>query len=193
MNVSANAQDLSFEAFRDYLRVLAEVELNRKLRRRLDPSDLVQETMLKAYKASEAEGDRVRKQSEAQRAAWLRTILANTLADAARDHRRDKRDIRRDRSLEQALEESSSRLDALLVSAESSPSQKASREELVLRLAGAFASLPEDQRRALLLQRFEGLSIADVAERMKRTRTSVAGLLRRALKRLREELKQEAS
>ncbi len=132
-------------------------------------------------------------QSDAERAAWLRQILANNLANALRDNQRAKRDIGRERSLERALEASSSRLEVFLDSGQSSPSKKLSREELVLRLAQAVAGLPEAQRQAVVLQRFENLSLAATAERMNRSRDSIIGLLRRGVKRLREELKDEVT
>ena len=193
MNRPNITTDLSFEPYRDYLRFLAQAEFDRRLQARLDPSDVVQQTLLEAYEASLAKRDRVVGQSDAERAAWLRQILANNLANALRDNQRAKRDIGRERSLERALEASSSRLEVFLDSGQSSPSKKLSREELVLRLAQAVAGLPEAQRQAVVLQRFENLSLAATAERMNRSRDSIIGLLRRGVKRLREELKDEVT
>ena len=98
---------LAFERFRKYLRLLAGLQISRRLRAKLDPSDLVQLTLLKAYQARA----QFRGRTQAQLAAWLRQILARTLADAVRDLHRDKRDLDRERSLEAALTASSSRLD----------------------------------------------------------------------------------
>src|SRR5579885_672319 len=94
------------ERFRAYLRLLARLHLDPRLRGKLDASDVVQQTMLQAFQARAG----FRGSTEAELAAWLRQILARNLAHAARDLGRDKRDVARERSLEQALGQSSHRL-----------------------------------------------------------------------------------
>ena len=94
--------------YRHYLRVLAEAQLGRHLRGKCDPSDLVQQTLLKAH----ARREQFRGRTEAELASWLRQILARTLADAARRFGPGGRDVGLERSLEPALDESSSRLEA---------------------------------------------------------------------------------
>ncbi len=75
------------ERFRNYLRFLAEIKLDRRLRRRIDASDIVQETLLRAYVA----WDTFRGNDSAQRVAWLRQILMRTILHALRDARCAKR------------------------------------------------------------------------------------------------------
>ncbi len=123
-----------FEEYRSYLCLLARIELDRKLRGRLDPSDIVQQTLLEAYEGR----DQFQGESGAQRAAWLRQILARNLADAARDHGRAKRDVARDQSLEASLDASSQRLANWLAADGSSPSQHAVEHEEIRRLASVL-------------------------------------------------------
>ena len=45
----ATGQHTKLERFRNYLRFLADTKLDRRLRSRVDPSDIVQEALLRAY------------------------------------------------------------------------------------------------------------------------------------------------
>jgi RNA polymerase sigma-70 factor (ECF subfamily) len=172
---------LALERFRDYLRLLAGLQIGPRLRVKVDPSDLVQQTLLKAHKAR----DQFHGGSAAEMSAWLREILARTLADAIRDLTRDKRDINRERSLQTALADSSARLEAWLVTSGMAPPEHAEKNEQLLRLAEALAQLPEAQRQAVLLRYYEGRPLEEIGERLERTRAGVASLLRRGLDRLR--------
>jgi RNA polymerase sigma-70 factor (ECF subfamily) len=171
------------EPYRDYLILLARSNLDFRLRGQIDPSDVVQQTLLKAHsKRSQFRGT-----TEAQWVAWLRAILANDLAEASRRLGR----IPRGRSFEAALEESAERLETFLAADQSSPSQRAMQVERLARLVEALAGLPEDQRVAVELQHFQGLTVAQVAERMSRSLASVTNLIYRATKTLRRELGEE--
>jgi RNA polymerase sigma-70 factor (ECF subfamily) len=170
------------EQCRPYLHLLARLQLDGRLRSKLDASDVVQQTLLRAHQHQH----QFRGRDDAAFRAWLRQILANTLAEAARRFGAEARDIGRERSLEAKLNESSARLEAWVTAEQPSPSQHAAREEQLLRLAGALAGLPEDQRRAVELHHLLGLSVAEVGERIGRTRAAVVGLLFRGLKQLRQ-------
>lgn len=171
-----------WEGYRDYLRLLARMQINPRLQAKMDASDVVQQTILQAHQAQA----QFRGTTETEKLAWLRAILANVLAAAARRFDTRARDLRRERSLEVELEVSASRLDGLLAADQTSPSQRAAHGEELLRLAAALARLPEDQRRVIELHYLKGLPVAEVAELMTRTRPAVVGLLFRGLKRLRE-------
>jgi RNA polymerase sigma-70 factor (ECF subfamily) len=172
------------DRFRAYLHLLARLSLASRLRGKVDPSDVVQQTLLQAHEHIA----QFRGQSDAELAAWLRQILANHLAKLIRDFGRARRDVAAERSLEAELGASSVRLGDWLAAGESSPSARAARDEDAVRLADALAGLPEPQRRAVLLRYYEGFSVPEIGLRLKRSRPGVASLLRRGLARLREQL-----
>jgi RNA polymerase sigma-70 factor (ECF subfamily) len=181
------AVDQPLEEYRDYLRLLARLYLDPRLRGKLDPSDVVQQTLLKAHENRE----QFRGTEEAERGAWLRRILANILTDALRRFGRDKRDLAREQSLEAALADSERSLHILLGTPPSSPSQQAARHEDFLRLAQALEALPEDQRLVVEMHHLHERSVADIATLLDRSEASVAGLLRRGIRKLRELLRPE--
>ena len=181
MSDAAAIDDRPLDGYYQYLILLARVHLDPRLARKLDASDVVQQTLLEAHE----QRGQFRGQDEAELAAWLRQILIHNLADALRGFRRARRDVARERSLEEAVDHSSAKLDAWLAAEQSSPSQQAMQHERAVRLANALAELPDAQREALVLQHWHGRSLAEIAEHLGRTSTAVAGLLKRGLKRLR--------
>lgn len=185
MGRAEDAQDL--ESYRAYLGLLARVGLDLRLRSRLDPSDVVQQTMLQAVQAQ----DQYIGRSEAERAAWLRQILARNLAMAVRYHHRGKRDVGREQSFQIALDRSSARLEAWLAADQSSPSERAERNERVLGLARALDELPGPQRDALTLHFLQELPLAEVGRQLGRSQAAAVGLIQRGLKRMRVLLENE--
>ena len=185
--MTANADAWALERYADYLRLLARMQLDGRLRAKLDPDDVVQTALLQAHKNLH----QFRGASEAELVGWLRTILANALAGALRQFVTEGRDVGRERSLEARLEESAARLESLLAADQSSPSQQASRQEELLRLATALARLPDDQRRVVELHHLKGRTVAEIAAEVGRSKSAVTGLLFRGVKRLRELLQEK--
>jgi RNA polymerase sigma-70 factor, ECF subfamily len=175
------------ERYRDYLRLLARLQLSTRLQAKLDASDIVQQTLLQAHQGL----GQFRGQTEAEWLAWLRAILANALAAAGRRFAAEARDANRERSLELELDQSSSRMEGLLAADQSSPSERAVRTDELLRLARAMNSLPPDQRQVVELHHLKGLPVAEVAQLMDKSRPAVVGLLFRGLKKLRELLQDQ--
>lgn len=176
-------ETLAVEKFRSYLVLLARMQLGQRLCAKMDPSDIVQQTLLDAHRQRE----HFRGSTQAEMAGWLRGILAGNLTDALRLFARGKRDIARERSLDAALADSSARIEAWLA-AESSPSQKAERTEELLRLVEALADLPDAQREAIILHYWQSHTLAETAAVLQRSVPAVAGLLQRGLKNLRTRL-----
>lgn len=175
------------EAFRDYLRVLARAHVDPELRHKIEPSDLVQETLIKAHRSI----GQFRGNGERELAAWMRAILARTLADSIRKMRRGKRDVAMERSLQATFDDSSARMEEWLAAGQSTPSDQLAYKERLSRVVEALAKLPEEQRTAVEMHYLGQCPLEEIAEEMERTKASVAGLLRRGLTTLRERLDRE--
>jgi RNA polymerase sigma-70 factor, ECF subfamily len=173
------------ERYRSWLGLLARLQVEPRFRAKFDASDIVQQTLLEAVR----DWPKFRGGTEAELAAWLRQILSHVLLREVRRYGgAQRRDIGREVSLEEALAESSRRLGAALAAPGSSPSERAGRHELELRLADALARLPADYAEIILLRNVEGLSHEEAAARMGRAAGAVRMLWVRALARLRREL-----
>jgi RNA polymerase sigma-70 factor (ECF subfamily) len=168
--------------FRQYLLVLARLQLAPQLRGKLDPSDLVQQTLLKAIQSREQLRD------ERCMSAWLRRILANELTELLSRYGADKRSLDLERSLETDLAASSARLEDWLAGSDTSPSQRVEREEELIRLGDALCGLADDQRTVVELRYLSGLPVSTIAEQLGKSHQSVAGLLRRGVQNLRKTL-----
>ena len=164
----------SLGIFREYLRGIAGAQLGHRHTSRLDPSDIVQQTLLDALEKLH----QFRGSSEQECAAWLREIFVHNLADVFRNLNRQCRDVTRERC--------SARLAEWLESLPEVSVDQAEKNEELLRLAWALSELPELQHVAVELHHLGGLSLAETAKRLNRTEASVAGLVRRGLIRLRE-------
>ena len=172
--------------YSNYLKLLIAAQLDDRLRVRMSPSDIVQETFFEAHR----DFHQFRGQSTGEFVAWLRKILVNNLLHVVEQHLlAEKRDVRREVSLEQMgkrLEQSTARLESLLAGPGDSPSGHAQRNEQEIMLADALAELPSDYRQVILLRHVEGLRFEEVASRMDRSSGAVRMLWLRALERLRK-------
>jgi RNA polymerase sigma-70 factor (ECF subfamily) len=182
--MSEDRNAVIMEDHRGYLMAIARLQLASRpwVDSRMDASDLVQQTLLKAHAARED----FRGQSEPELAAWLRQILNRTLANELRALGQEKRNLFRERSLEDQLEQSSQRLDGWLATDLTSPSRQLQRAENVTALAAAVDQLSADQRHVILARHCHGQSLAEISTELNRTPAAVAGLLRRGLASLRE-------
>jgi RNA polymerase sigma-70 factor (ECF subfamily) len=170
------------EAYRDYLTILARMQIGRRLQGKVCPEDVVQETFLHAVR----DFAQFRGSSDKELAGWLRQVLAARLADQVRRYCGTQgRDVRLEQALQIELDRSSQVLDLGLVAPHSSPSQQAARHEQGWWLATALEQLPEDYRQVLVLRHLEECDFAEVARRMGRSVEAVKKLWARALARLR--------
>ncbi len=181
MSLATRDDTPSLERFRSYLHVVARLRLQGEHRGRIDPSDMVQQTLLEAHQQRE----RFRGTTQAEMAAWLKRILAHNLGDAFRSLHRECLDASRKLTLQSPGEGQQARA-ALLHAREAPADAQAIAQESAICLAEALLQLPEAQREALVLQYWQGMTLAEIGSRLNRTPVAVAGLLKRGLSRLRE-------
>lgn len=174
-----------FEHYRGYLTLLARLQIGRRLQGKVDATDLVQDTFLEAHRHFA----RFRGGVEAELVSWLRQILAGLLANLVRKYcGTQRRNLRLERELARELDRSSRTLDRSLAASQSTPSQRAARREQAVLLADALERLSADYREVIILRHLEGLSFAEISERMGRSVDSVKNLWARGLAQLRRAL-----
>jgi RNA polymerase sigma-70 factor (ECF subfamily) len=171
------------EHHRPYLKLLARRMIGERLSRRLDESDIVQQTCLSVFgRIEEFEGH-----DPDQFVAWLRTIHEHNLKNVLRDHVSvQKRSVDREQTTEIG-----NLVGERAPAQQSSPSQRLMQGERAVRLAAALQKLEPDQREAVRLRYLEGWSLAQISEHTGRTKHSIAGLIKRGLSGLRKELRDE--
>lgn len=176
-----------WEAYRVYLRFVLAAQVAPRLRAKADLSGVVQQSMWEASQCAA-----IASAPPDEQLAWLRRVAANNLADEVRKYRSVKRDAGRELLARDLSDDSFDQL-ATLVSPISSPSVPLQRAEQLVALANALERLSEAQREALVLQHWHHWDLQRIADHLGRTRVAVAGLIKRALQRLRAELADSAS
>lgn len=174
-----------------YLRAIANSQLDRRLRRRVSPSDLVQETLLEAHRDFAS----FRGATTAELIGWLRRILINNLISISEQHlKSEKRDIRREISLQRLAERGLSSQVGIDLQAEChSPSAMVRGQEESSELITAMNMLSSDQRQVVVLRHVEGLPFSEIATRMERTSGACRMLWLRAVEQLRHALQERQS
>jgi RNA polymerase sigma-70 factor (ECF subfamily) len=170
------------ERYRDYLRFLVSQQLDPRYHGKIDMSGVVQDTLWEAHLAQNQTAN-----GPAVDLPWLRRILANNLADQVRRLRAGKRNVNREVSLQRAIEQSSLQLERWLA-VETPSDKRLANEEQLLDLVAALSHLPDAQREAVTLHYWTGWTLKRIAEHLGRSRNAAAGLVKRGLRQLREEL-----
>ena len=171
------------EKYRSLLLWTAQQGLDAGLRTKFGASDVVQETLLEAFR----DFPQFQGQSDEQWQAWLRQVLANNLANFERRYRHaDKRLLERERSIDA---ESAVRREAERAVRRESPVEiEAMRKEHAASLTAALSALPDDYRQVLLLRYQQQLAFSDIATRMGRSENAVRKLWARAVRSLQEQM-----
>ena len=184
----AACREQLFGLCRSYLGFAARAQVESWLRVKVDASDLVQETMLEAYR----DFDRFEGRSEQEWLAWLKKILAHNVADFVRAYRSTaKRQVRREVPLRDTADSQAAWGAPEPAAPGRTPSQEFLLIESELRTAAALAELPPDYQEVIVLRNLERLPFNEVAQRMSRSRPAVQMLWMRAIKKLQNSLPPE--
>ena len=179
---SQTAVNQALEKFRAYLETLTFLQIAPRLRGKFGLSDIISRTLWEAYQ----ELDRLRALDEQVKKRRLRRMLVNNLLEEIKRWKTAKRDYRAEQPLEADADASSVRLESWLAAEDTSPSERAAAQEESLRLLEALSRLPDRQREALILQRYHGWKLREIAEHLGCTVNAVAGLHAHGLKKLRQ-------
>ena len=168
---------------RDRLRKMVAVRLDRRIAARVDPSDVVQETL-----AAAAAGlsDYLRRRP-LPFYPWLRQIAWDRLIEVHRGHvQAAGRSVRREET--ELPEHSAFDLADRLAGGVTSPSLRAAREEMRGLVRNAIAHLAATDREVLVLRHLEGLQTAEIAALLHISHDAVRARHVRAIERLRQRI-----
>ncbi len=171
----------SIGRLRPWLQMIADRELPAPLRGRLEASDVVQQTLLKAWQGEA----KFAGSTQEERLAWLRIVLKNTI----RDHQRrlmgtQKRLGDREFLGSELAADDDARVDAIAHDPTASAAMIA--REAASQLTDTLRRLPEDQRRVIQLRHLEELTHESIANQMGKSTAAVRMLWVRALRNLRK-------
>ena len=181
----AKALGALFMRHQDRLRRMVDLRMDRRLRGRLDPSDVLQESFLEFTRSL---ADYLRR-PELPFYVWLWMITGRKLQTLHRRHLGAQvRDAHRDVSLfHGALPQASSEcLAAQLLGRNTTPSEAAGRAELQIRVQDALNSMDPIDREILSLRHFELLSNLEAAHVLGLSESAASNRFMRALKRLKK-------
>jgi RNA polymerase sigma-70 factor (ECF subfamily) len=173
----AGAADQLFALHRPALSRFAELRLDRKLRQRVDPSDVVQEAQLEAYRR--LPDYLARPEPRMPFRLWVRRIAYDRLLMLRRRHvEAETRAV--DHEVKMS-DQSSLPPGQQLAAPDSTPSNKVIRREIAEQLCQALDQLPEIDREILIMRFFEGLSNQETAQALEISPSAASRRYGRAL------------
>lgn len=180
-------ESIPWHRYRAWLRLIVAQGISGKFQAKIDPSDVVQQTIVQAIENWPS----FRGSTERELMAWLRTILSRRVLQSMREFKTQRRNIDREWAIDQAVHSSAQALENLPCIQSPHPIDQVIGAERLLRMCDALETLPESQKLAITLHHFETKSIAEVADIMQRSPASVAGLLKRGMRSLRQTLRRD--
>ena len=185
----ADAINRLLEKHRGAVRRLVEMRLDRKLQRRVDVSDVVQDVMIEA-------SGRLNKYLDDPVMAfhlWMRQIAWDRIIDTYRRHRVSaKRNMDREQpmSVPAGADHSSMELAVQLCDPGLTPAAAATQRELADKVESVIELLSDQDREIILMRHYEHLSNLEIAEVLKLNPPAASMRYLRALRRLRELLQE---
>ena len=178
-----------FDECRPRLLRMVDMRLDRRMRGRVDPEDVIQETYLAAVQRL----DSYAKQEDLGPYLWIRLLTLQTLTDVHRRHMGAKmRRADQEVSLFRGLPTASSRaLSRQFLASFTSPSQAILKEEARTLLIESLDAMDPVDREVLLLRHFEELSNNEVAQLLGLKKSAASNRYIRALTRLKTILERE--
>jgi RNA polymerase sigma-70 factor (ECF subfamily) len=176
-----------FSRYRDRLKRMVRLRLDRRLQGRVDPSDVLQEAYLDVARRAE---EYVRKPSVPV-FLWLRLVTGQRLMALHRQHLgAQMRDVGQEVSLYHGAtpHATSVSLAELLLGRLTSPTQAAQRAEIQIRLQEVINAMDPIDREVLTLRHFEELSNVETAQVLGIQKSTASNRYLRALKRLKDTL-----
>ncbi len=186
----ADAVNRLLEKHRAPIRRLVELRLDRRVRRRVDVSDVVQDVMV------EANGrlDKYLQNPAMAFHLWLRQIAWDRIIDTYRRHRVSaKRNMDREQPLAVAAgpDQSTMELAIQLSDPGLTPFAAAAQREIAVKVEAAIERLTDSDREIILMRHYEHLSNLEIAEALGVNPPAASMRYLRALRKLRELLEQD--
>ena len=186
----ADAINRLLEKHRAPIRRLVELRLDRRVRRRVDVSDVVQDVMV------EANGrlDKYLQNPAMAFHLWLRQIAWDRIIDTYRRHRVSaKRNMDREQPLAVAAgpDQSTMELAIQLSDPGLTPFAAAAQREIAVKVEAAIERLADGDREIILMRHYEHLSNLEIAEALGVNPPAASMRYLRALRKLRELLEQD--
>ncbi len=177
----------AFTLHRERLWRMINFRMDRRLRGRVDPDDILQE----AYLNAEQRISHFRNDNDQSLFIWFRLIVGQTLVDVHRRHlEAEMRDARRDVSMHKSpqVQSTSFSLAEQLALSMTSPSQAVHQREVSRQLITALETMEPIDQEIIALRHFEDLSNAEMAEVLDIKPTAASNRYVRAIARLRDVL-----
>ncbi|WP_146399532.1 sigma-70 family RNA polymerase sigma factor [Planctomycetes bacterium CA13] len=173
------------ERHRESVRRLVQMRLDRKVQRRVDVSDVVQDVLVEA-------NGRLEKYLDDPAMAfhlWIRQIAWDRIIDTYRRHRVSaKRNMDREQAMSAPAghDQSSVQLAAQLCDPALTPAAAATQREIASKVEAAIEQLGDQDREIVLMRHYEHLSNLEIAEVLRLNPPAASMRYLRAIRRLRE-------